>query len=242
VNHKRETKEMNMRAQNIFVALMLTASTAAAAPPQDEANRLAEATRVVEETTSAPDKAIPEELWQRAHCVAVIPGLKKGAFIVGGEYGKGVVSCRTSHGWSAPAFLTLEKASWGAQIGAESVDLMLLFMNQRGMERLFENRVTLGADASIAAGPLGRNGSAATDSHLTAEILSYSRARGVFAGIDLSGGVVRPDVDADHDLYGRKITAREILLKSGAATPPPARAFVAALSRVSHETAANGVK
>jgi lipid-binding SYLF domain-containing protein len=232
---------MIMRARNIVVA-MLTASTAAAAPPQHEANRLAEATRVIEETTSASDKAIPEDLWQRAHCVAVIPGLKKGAFIIGGEYGKGVVSCRTSHGWSAPAFLAIEKASWGAQIGAESVDLMLLFMNQRGLERLFENRITLGADASIAAGPLGRNGSAATDSDLSAEILSYSRARGVFAGVDLSGGVVRPDVDPNHELYGRKITAREILFNRGVTAPPPARAFVAALTRVSHDTAANRVK
>jgi lipid-binding SYLF domain-containing protein len=231
-----------MRARTTVVVLLLTATTAAAAPARDEANRLAEASRVIEETTSAPDKAIPEDLWQRAHCVAVVPGLKKGAFVVGGEYGKGVVSCRTSHGWSAPAFLTLEKASWGAQIGAESVDLVLLFLNQRGIERLFENRITLGADASIAAGPLGRNGSAATDSHLAAEILSYSRARGVFAGIDVSGGVVRPDIDADHELYGRNVTTREILLNGGVMPPPPARAFLAALGRVSHETAANRVK
>jgi lipid-binding SYLF domain-containing protein len=134
-----------------------------------------------------------------------MPGVKKAAFLVGGEFGKGVVSCRTGGGWSAPVFLTLEKGSFGAQIGAESTDLVLLVMNDRGLERLLQDKVTLGADASIAAGPLGRSGTAATDAELTAEMLAYSRARGMFAGMDLSGGVLRPDDASTQQLYGHPV-------------------------------------
>jgi lipid-binding SYLF domain-containing protein len=149
------------------------------------------------------------------------------------------MSCRTSQGWSAPAFLTLEKGSMGVQIGAESTDVVLLVMNDRGIDRLLQDKVTLGGDASIAAGPVGRSGTAATDAQLTAEMLSYSRARGLFAGIDLSGGVLRPDNDADKALYGRSITAREILMAEHGPMQPPAstRSFMTALNSVSRQSA-----
>ena len=151
-----------------------------------------------------PDKDIPQDLWDKAKCVIVIPSLKKAAFGIGGEYGKGMMSCRHDAAWSAPVFMLLEKGSWGFQIGAESIDLVLLVMNERGMEKLLQDKVSLGADASVAAGPLGRTAQAATDAQMNAEIVSYSRAQGLFAGIDLSGGVLKADMDANRDLYGRE--------------------------------------
>jgi SH3 domain-containing YSC84-like protein 1 len=195
----------------IMTLLSVAGSAAAAAPSTSEARRIAEAARVVRELRTAPDSGIPEGIWDRARCVAVMPGVKKAAFVVGGEFGKGLVSCRTTAGWSAPVFLTLEKGSFGAQIGAESTDVVLLVMNERGIERLLQDTVTLGADASLAAGPVGRTGTAATDVQLTAEMLSYSRARGVFAGADLSGGVLRPDNDASREFYGHPVARRELL-------------------------------
>src|SRR5437870_3500201 len=147
----------------------------------------------------------------RARCVAVVPDLKKAAFIVGGEYGKGVMSCRSGSGWSAPVFIQLAKGSWGFQAGAEQVDLVLLVMNESGVQKLLQNKVTLGADASVAAGPIGRQGSVGTDAALTAEILSYSRAQGLFAGIDVSGGVLRPDDDSNKAVYGAGATPAAIL-------------------------------
>ena len=217
-----------------FIALTLVlagASAAAAAPSKGEARKVREAATVIRELRSAPDSGIPESIWDRARCVAVMPGVKKAAFVVGGEFGKGVVSCRTSDGWSAPVFLSLEKGSFGAQIGAESTDVVLLVMNERGIERLLQDKVTLGADASLAAGPVGRSGTAATDAQLTAEVLSYSRSRGLFAGIDLSGGVLRPDKSANTGFYGHDVPDRAILLgKERVATPPVARSLLSALN------------
>src|SRR5262249_39981774 len=149
-----------------------------------------------------PEKGIPEDLWSKAQCVIVIPSIKKGAFVIGGEYGKGVMSCRSGRDWSGPVFMELAKGSWGLQIGAEQIDLVMLLMNRRGVDKWLRDRVALGADASGAAGPVGRAGSAATDAQLHAEMLSYSRSQGVFAGIDLSGGVLRPDTDATKNAYG----------------------------------------
>jgi lipid-binding SYLF domain-containing protein len=229
-----------MRGGLIVITLLLGASAAAAAPSKDETKRVAEAANVLTEVRSSSDQSIPEDVWQRARCVAVIPGVKKAALVFGGEYGKGVMSCRMpGDGWSAPAFLTLEKGSWGAQVGAESTGVVLLVMNDRGIDRLLQDKVTLGADASLAAGPVGRSGAAATDAQLQAEMLSYSHARGLFAGIDLSGGVLRPDNSADKDLYGRSIEAREILMAAhGPMQPPPAaRPFMTALRNVSHQSA-----
>jgi SH3 domain-containing YSC84-like protein 1 len=161
----------------------------------------------------------------------VIPSLKKAAFIIGGEYGAGVMSCRTK-GWSAPAFMQLAKGSWGFQIGAEEVDLVLLIMNQRGVDKLLQDKISLGADASVAAGPVGRSVAAATDGQMHAEMLSYSRSQGLFAGIDLSGGVLRPDKDADARAYGPNVEARGII--EGAERirmPAAARSFITSLGR-----------
>ncbi len=204
--------------------------TAAAAVPASEAKRLNEAAQVVSQLRAAPDKGIPDDMWEKAACVVVIPGMKKAAFVFGGEYGKGVMSCRTGNSWSAPVFMQLAKGSWGLQIGAQSADLVLLVMNREGADKLLNNKVTLGADAAIAAGPVGRTGTAATDAQMTAQILSYSRTKGVFAGIDLSGGVLRPDQDVNAKVYGAGKEATQIV-NSAIATPPEARVFVNTLGR-----------
>jgi lipid-binding SYLF domain-containing protein len=195
-------------------AFALVAGSALAAPTisKDEVKRLNEAGTILTELRNTPDKGIPEELWEKAQCVMVIPSMKKAAFVVGGEYGSGVMSCRSQASWSAPVFMQLAKGSWGLQIGAESTDLVLLVMNRRGLEKLLEDKVSLGADASVAAGPVGRTGAAATDAQMSAEMLAYSRSQGVFAGIDLSGGVLHPDKEADARAYGSNVTARDVVL------------------------------
>ena len=183
-----------------------------------EANRLREAATVLEEIQSGPDKDIPQELWDRAECVIVVPGLKKAAFVIGGEYGKGLMSCKHEAVWSAPIFMQIGKGSWGLQIGAQSIDLVLLVMNKTGLEKMLRNKTSLGAEASIAGGPVGRDARAATDAQLKAEILSYSRTQGLFAGVNLSGGVVRPDPEDNTDLYGKSIDVRDVVMKG---TVPP---------------------
>jgi SH3 domain-containing YSC84-like protein 1 len=196
----------------------------------DESSRLHNAATVLQELHTTPDKDVPADLWEKAVCVGVVPSLKKAAFIFGGEYGRGVMSCRKGAGWSAPMFLALEKGSWGFQAGAESIDLVLVFMNKSGVEKLLNNKVTLGADASAAAGPVGRAATAATDAQMKAQILSYSRAQGVFAGVSLSGGSLRPDTDANKDVYGANVQTRDILF--GDVKPPAyAQEFVASLRR-----------
>jgi lipid-binding SYLF domain-containing protein len=223
-----------MRPGFIAAALVMVGASATAGISTTEAKRVGDAARVLEEMRSVPDRSIAQDTWRRARCVAVIPGARKGALVVGGEYGEGFVSCRTPNGWSAPAYLALHEGSLGAQIGVESVDLVMLIMNQRGVDQLLQDHVTLGvtlgADVSIAAGPVGRDATRATDAQLEAEILSYSRARGLFAGIDLTGGILRPDARADRDLYGRAITAREILTSGHVSTPASTEPFVAALN------------
>jgi lipid-binding SYLF domain-containing protein len=216
----------------IWLALMcliglVTPSITSAAEP----DRLREAADVVKALRAVPE-GIPEDVWNKAECVAVIPSMKKAAFVIGGEYGRGVMSCRSANGWSAPVFLQLAKGSWGLQIGAEAVDLVLLVMNRQGVDKLLDDKVTLGADASVAAGPVGRTGAAATDARLNAQILSYSRAKGLFAGIDLSGGVLQPDKDANRDFYGRPMAARDILFGNVVApSQSAAQDFVNALGR-----------
>jgi len=197
----------------------------------DQAGRLDNAATVLHELRATPDKDVPSELWEKATCVAVIPSVKKAAFIVGGEYGRGVMSCREHGRWSAPMFLMLEKGSWGFQAGAESIDLVLLMMNRGGVDKLLANKVSLGADASAAAGPLGRSAHAATDAQMKAEILSYSRAQGVFAGVNLSGGVLKPDTDANKEVYGPAVTPRDILFGTTVKPPANAAAFMSGLTR-----------
>ena len=158
------------------------------------------------------------------------PSLKKAAFVFGGEYGNGLMSCRLHGAWSAPVFIQIGKGSWGLQIGAQSIDLVLLVMNESGMSKLLGNKVSLGAEASVAAGPVGRDARAATDAQLKAEILSYSRTQGLFAGIDLTGGVVKPDVDDNHDLYGENVEPREVLTTGTKPAPAVAKPFMDALA------------
>jgi len=205
-----EEENDHMKKAVIACVLSMVASSAFATPSRDEVKRLNDAATILNELRNSTEKAIPEELWGKAQCVIVIPSMKKAAFVVGGEYGSGVMSCRTND-WSAPVFMQLAKGSWGLQIGAQEVDLVLLVMNRRGVDKLLEDKVSLGADASVAAGPLGRSASAATDAQVTAEMLSYSRAHGVFAGIDLSGGVLRPDKDALARAYGNDVNARDVV-------------------------------
>ena len=223
------------------LCLGLTTLLASVAPPLFAANsphagRIAEAAAVLTELHSAPDKDVPADLWKKAECVAVIPSVKKAAFIVGGEYGKGVISCRRGAAWSAPSFVLLGKGSVGFQIGAQSIDLVLLIMNDRGVNRLLEDKVALGAEASIAAGPVGRDARAMTDAQLKAEMLSYSRTQGLFAGIDLTGGVLKPDTDDNRDLYGREISSREILVSGTVIPPSVAAPFMRALEKTSTTT------
>ena len=208
------------------VALALAVAAPARA---DETSRLKTAAQVLTEVKSD----VPAEYWDRAHCVAVIPNLKKAAFIFGGEYGKGVMACRNGSAWGAPLFMQLAKGSWGFQAGAEEVDVVLLIMNESGMQKLLKNKVNLGADASVAAGPVGRRGSVGTDAALTAEILSYSRSKGLFAGIDLSGGVLHPDDDANQATYGRNATPATILASRDISAPTEAAPFIRALGAVS---------
>jgi len=213
------------------VVAVTCATTAFAALSTAEQKRLHEAATVISELRSTPDKGVPEELWNKAECVAVIPSLKKAALGIGGEYGRGVMSCRSGDAWSAPLFLQLAKGSWGLQLGAEEVDLVLLAMNRRGIEKLLDNNVTLGAGASVAAGPVGRTANASTDIAMSAEMLAYSRARGVFAGIDISGGVLRPDKDANADAYGSNVAPRDVVFTKNVKAPDAAHDFLATLSK-----------
>jgi len=226
-----------MKKLTISCVSCLFAASAFAALNENEVKRLGDAATVLTELRSAPDKGIPEDLWHRAQCVLVIPSLKKAAFVLGGETGSGVMSCRRAQGWSAPAFMHLAKGSFGLQIGAEQVDLVLLVMNQGGADKLLQNKVSLGTDASLAAGPVGRSANAATDAQVHAELLAYSRSQGLFAGIDLSGGVLRPDTEANARAYGSGVTATQVVENTHhVAVPRAAQSFVRALSRDVQET------
>jgi SH3 domain-containing YSC84-like protein 1 len=209
----------------------LTVAITAANLSTNATNRIRDAATTLKEIHAVPDKDIPQDLWDKAECVIVVPSLKKAAFVFGGEYGSGLMSCRHDAQWSAPVFMQVGKGSWGLQIGAQSIDLVLLVMNARGMEKLLSNKVSLGAEASIAAGPVGRDARAATDGQMTAEILSYSRTQGLFAGVNLSGGVVKPAIDDNADLYGKGVSPRDVVL--GRTTQPPAstQPFMDALRR-----------
>ena len=218
-----------MRGVTVAVVFGLTATVTSAADLSTKATaRIQEAATVLKEIHAVADKDIPQDLWVKAQCVLVVPGLKKAAFLVGGEYGAGLMSCRQPSGWSAPVFMEVEKGSFGLQIGAESVDLVMLVMNKKGMEKLLHNKTSLGAEASVAGGPVGRDARAATDAQMKAEILSYSRSQGLFAGLDLSGGAIKPDKDDNADLYG-KVPVTDVVLSGKIAPPPATEPFVAAL-------------
>jgi lipid-binding SYLF domain-containing protein len=184
----------------------------------DPQKRIRESAAVLSEIMGAKDKGIPEDLLEKAQCVGVVPNLKRAGFVIGAKYGKGVVVCRTDTGWSAPATVRVEGGSVGLQIGAGETDVVFIVMNERGMDKLMQDKFTLGADASVMAGPVGRSGQAQTDAMMHAEILAYSRSRGVFAGVSLEGATLRPDNEDNRGLYGREVTQQEIL--KGAVTPP----------------------
>jgi lipid-binding SYLF domain-containing protein len=220
---------------------LLIAVPAFAAMSKDEAKRLNRSAAVLTELRNMPDKGIPDRIFSKAECVLVIPSLKKAGFIVGGESGQGVMSCRHGDQWGAPIFMELTKGSFGLQAGFSSTELVLLVMNRGGIEKILRNKVTLGADASIAAGPVGRTASAATDAQMTAEMLAYSRSKGLFAGIDLSGGALKPDESANVRVYGANVSARDIALGTKSVqVPQEARAFTDALVR--GVSATTGVK
>jgi len=204
------------------------------AESDEPAKRLEEAATVFSEINSAPDKGIPDDLLENAHCIVIVPGLKKGAFIVGGQYGKGYLSCRRTNGkgWSAPGTVRVEGGSVGLQIGGSETDVVMLVMNQRGADKLLSSKFTLGAEGEVAAGPVGRHSTAETDALMRAEILSWSRSRGVFAGIALKGATLRQDLDDNEALYGKKLENREIVT-GGIAPPPAAGKLLALLNRYS---------
>ena len=191
-------------------------------------DRLDHAGAVLHEIMSAPDKGIPEEVLEHAKCVAVVPHLLKGGFIFGAENGRGVATCRTAEGWSAPAFFTITGGSWGLQIGVEGVDLVMIIQNEDGMKHLINSNFELGGDASAAAGPVGRHASADTDWKLETEVLTYSRARGAFAGLTLTGAAIRRDDDSTEAIYGHDVSTRRIL-HGEEAVPASAHSFLNAV-------------
>src|ERR1700739_2948695 len=221
-----------IRKLSLGICIVFAASALFAA--NKEQKRLENSGTVMQEVMGLPDN-IPQELLEKAECVIVFPSVLKGAFIVGGSYGRGAMVCRTGEHfngpWVSPAMYALEGGSVGFQLGGQATDLVLLVMNQRGASSILDSKVKLGADASAAAGPKGRDASADTDAYLRAEILSYSRSRGLFAGISLEGSTLRPDDDANADVYGRKITAKEIVLGSKIVIPASGRLLVRVLQK-----------
>lgn len=217
-----------MTVRRTVLAAACAALLMPAAVSADTPGRLTAAVETLRSLSKAPDAGVPADLLAKAQCIVVIPSLKSGAFIVGADYGRGFVSCRTAGGWSAPAAVKVEAGSVGFQIGGSESEVVMLVMNKKGVDRLLTTKFTLGGDATIAAGPVGRNAQAKTDAAMTAEILSYSRSRGVFAGVALEGGTLREDDSANKDLYGRALTNREILT-GGVPAPEGASAFLAAI-------------
>ena len=211
--------------------LLLVSSEAIAADKADEVKRLRRATEVFQEMMKTPDKGIPQDLLDKSECIAVVPGLKKGGLGLGGKYGKGLVMCRKpNRSWTAPSFITIEGGSAGLQIGFEQIDVVMLIMNREGMNKLIGDKFTIGADASAAAGPVGRQSAAQTNIRLDAQILTYSRAKGLFAGISLDGATLRQDKDDNRDFYGADVDARKILLDGTVEMPAEARPLASALS------------
>jgi lipid-binding SYLF domain-containing protein len=220
------------RKLSLGVCIVFAASSLYAATKEQK--RLENSGTVMQEVMGVPDN-IPQELLEKAECVIVFPSVLKGAFIVGGSYGRGAMVCRTGEHfngpWGSPAMYALEGGSVGFQLGGQATDLILLVMNEKGASSILSSQVKLGADASVAAGPKGRDASADTDAYLRAEILSYSRSRGLFAGISLEGSTLRPDDDANADVYGRKITAKEIVLGNKIVVPESGRLLVQTLQK-----------
>lgn len=224
---------MRQISLTLFAGIIGMLSFSMSAHGETVSERLNSATVVFNEIMKAPDKGIPQDLFDRAHCIVVVPGVKKAAFVVGGKYGRGFISCRDEHRrWSSPGNVRMEGGSVGWQIGASETDVVLLVLNESGMHRLLQSKFTLGASADVAAGPVGRNASAETDAKMTAQILSWSRSRGVFAGVSLNGATLRDDIDENRALYGRRLNNRQIIMGKLHA-PRTASEFIATLNRYS---------
>jgi len=225
----------------LAVALCVFAAAPALAENKED-QRLAAATTVLQEIMSAPDKGIPQPLLDKAYCVVVFPSVKKAGFIFGASYGRGVMTCRTgadfSGPWGAPSMMALEGASFGLQAGGQATDFVLLIMNEQGASSILSSKVKLGADASAAAGPVGRDTSAETDAAMKAEILSYSRAQGLFAGVSLEGSTLRPDNDANKDLYGKTVDAKQVVLGGTEQIPSAAQPLINLLQQSTPRRAA----
>jgi lipid-binding SYLF domain-containing protein len=226
-----------MKKVMLTLAFASLATMSWAADKQDTTERLDKAAAVLHEVMAAPDKGIPEEVIDHAKCIAVVPHMIKGGFVFGAQGGRGVATCRTEHGWSAPAFFAITGGSWGLQIGVEGVDLIMVIQNDKGMQHLLQNKFQVGADASAAAGPVGRHASADTDWKMNAEILTYSRAKGAVAGLTINGADIRPDEDSMKTVYGPDVTFRSVLSGS-VPTPPQAHAFISAIRGAKAEAAA----
>ncbi len=218
-----------MKKLMLLVALLsLTSLGWADSDRESSTDRLDKAGAVLHEIMAAPDKGIPEEVLEHAKCIAVVPHMIKGGLVFGAENGRGVATCRTAQGWSAPAFFAITGGSWGLQIGVEGIDLVMIIQNDKGMQQLLTSKFQLGADASAAAGPVGRHASANTDWKLDTEILTYSRAKGAFAGLTLNGASIRRDDDSMRAIYGRPVTTRDVLLGKVKA-PAAAQTFLSAV-------------
>jgi lipid-binding SYLF domain-containing protein len=214
---------------SVTMLALLVTLTAAASDREDDVKRTHKAAEVFKDIMNTPDQGIPHDLLESAKCIAIIPGEVKFAFIFGANYGRGLATCRTRHGWSAPMFVAIDGGSVGYQIGGSSTDLVMLFMNDHALQSLLSDKFKLGADASVAAGPVGRNATAATDLKLSAEILSYSRSKGVFAGVSLDGAVVQTDKSGDEAMYGHDVDRHEIL-SGKVAVPVSARQLLHEIS------------
>jgi lipid-binding SYLF domain-containing protein len=216
---------------------LLVTLNAVASDREDDVKRTQKAAQVFKEIMDTPDRGIPQELLETVKCIAIIPGDVKFAFIFGGNYGRGLATCRTGHGWSAPMFVAIEGGSVGYQIGGSSTDLVMLFMNDHALQSLLSDKFKIGADASVAAGPVGRHAAADTDAKMKAEILSYSRAKGVFAGVSLDGAVVQADKSGDEAMYGEHVDRHEIL-SGKVPVPESARPLLHEIGEYVHEAKA----
>jgi len=237
---------MKTAAKILGISLLIAAMSAAVYAKDEEdksdaVKRADASANVLDEIMGTPDKGIPTEILESAKCVAVVPSMVKAGFVVGGRHGRGMATCRTANGWSAPAPFTITGGSWGLQIGGEAVDLVMLIMNDKGMQHLLDSKFKVGADASAAAGPVGRHAAADTDWKMRAEVLSYSRSRGIFGGLELNGAVIKQDDDSTRILYGNQVPFARIL-KGGVAAPEGTHRFVATVAKYASEAKQGAVE
>lgn len=212
-----------------FVLILCMITIPLYASKRDQVERIRNATEVLREILNIPE-GIPQDLLEDAECIVIIPSMKKAAFGIGGNYGKGPILCRLNGGWSPPVMASIKGGSWGLQLGGTATDLVLLIMNRKGIEKLLESKFTIGVDGTAAAGPKGRSAAAATDAKMRAEILSYARSRGLFAGVSISGSVLKPDRGDNEDLYGRRVNEKKLLL-SGGPLPASAKGLLSLLKK-----------